>query len=140
MYFKNDKSEIEIFVDGYTDFPEKYSEEVGKNALSCTVFYSLDRAWGKGVLFDELFQTDEIILLHKRITALLEETVDTVDYKDKWNCFTFIAKKNKIDYDVYINIIARGGEDINGNFKMTFSDLKEIAEELNEYIIKYPVV
>lgn len=141
MYFKNENSEIEIIVNGYTEFPEKYDEEIGKNALSCTILYSLSRDWGEGVMFEELFQTSEIILLHDRIIDLLAKKLDTIEYRDEWNYFTFIAQRIKNEFEVYVNIIDRGcSEDINGTFKMTFDELKGIEEELQEYMIKFPIV
>ena len=141
MYFKNENSEIEIIVNGYTELPEKYDEEIGKNALSCTILYSLSRDWGEGVMFEELFQTSEIILLHDKIIDLLAKKLDTIEYRDEWNYFTFIAQRIKNEFEVYVNIINRAGpEDINGTFKMTFDELKGIEEELQEYMIKFPIV
>lgn len=141
MYFKNENSEIEIIVNGYTELPEKYDEEIGKNALSCIILYSLSRDWGEGVMFEELFQTSEIILLHDKIIDLLAKKLDTIEYRDEWNYFTFIAQRIKNEFEVYVNIIDRAGlEDINGTFKMTFDELKGIEEELQEYMIKFPIV
>ena len=141
MYFKNENSEIEIIVNGYTELPEKYDEEIGKNALSCTILYSLSRDWGEGVMFEELFQTSEIILLHDKIIDLLAKKLDTIEYRDEWNYFTFIAQRIKNEFEVYVNIINRAdSEDINGTFKMTFDELKGIEEELQEYMIKFPIV
>ena len=141
MYFKNENSEIEIIVNGYTELPEKYDEEIGKNALSCTILYSLSRDWGEGVMFEELFQTSEIILLHDKIIDLLAKKLDTIEYRDEWNYFTFVAQRIKNEFEVYVNIINRAGsEDINGTFKMTFDELKGIEEELQEYMIKFPIV
>ena len=45
MCFKNENTEIEIIVTGYTKLPEKYDEKIGKNALSCIIPYSLNRDW-----------------------------------------------------------------------------------------------
>lgn len=141
MYFKNETSEIEIFVDGYTDFPEAYSEQIGKNALSCTVAYSLKRAFGNGVLFDELFQTNDIIILHEKIAQLLAGKVETIEYEDKWGYFTFNAKKSENNFEVYINILNRSSkDDINGFFKMTFNELQELKNELQGYMAKFPVI
>ena len=141
MYFKNENSEIEIIVNGYTELPEKYDEEIGKNALSCTILYSLSRDWVEGVMFEELFQTSEIILLPDKIIDLLAKKLDTIEYRDEWNYFTFIAQRIKNEFEVYVNIIDRAGsEDINGTFKMTFDELKGIEEELQEYMIKFPIV
>ena len=141
MYFKNENSEIEIIVNGYTELPEKYDEEIRKNALSCTILYSLSRDWGEGVMFEELFQTSEIILLHDKIIDLLAKKLDTIEYRDEWNYFTFIAQRIKNEFEVYVNIIDRAGsKDINGTFEMTFDELKRIEEELQEYMIKFPIV
>lgn len=141
MYFKNENLEIEIIVNGYTELPEKYDEEIGKNVLSCTVLYSLNRDWGEGVIFEELFQTNEIILLHNKIIDLLAKKVDTIEYRDEWNYFTFNALRIKNEFEVYVNIIDRAdSEDINGTFKMAFDELKEIEEELQEYMVKFPIV
>lgn len=141
MYFKNENTEIEIIVNGYTELPEKYDDKIGKNALSCTIPYSLNRDWGEGVMFEDLFQTDEIILLHNKIINLLAKKVDTIEYRDEWNYFTFNARRTENEFEVYVNVINRAdSEDINGTFKMTFDELKEIEEELSEYMIKFPIV
>lgn len=141
MHFKNSDTEICLTVDGYTDFPEAFSEEIGKNALVCTVSYLLPRDWGEGVLFDEIFQTYDITRFCELLSDLLCNKTDNILYKDEWDYFTFNAKKAGNKFEVYVNIIDRcSTEDINGTFVMTFFELKEIQEELQEYMLKFPSV
>ncbi len=141
MYFKNDKIDIEILVGGYTDSPESYSEEIGKNALSCQVVYSGEDMFD-GVLWDELFQTNGIISLYNEINMLLSEETNQITYRDEWNYFTFNAlRKSNDKYEIYIKIIQKAEkEDLTGTFEYTVNELKELAEELKCYMNLYPVV
>lgn len=92
-------------------------------------------------MFDELFQTDGIVLLHEKIKSLVSGNTDYCEYKDEWECFTLEAKKNGAEYDVYVNILDRSErDDIYGNFKMTLNDLIELEKELYEYVQEFPVV
>ena len=141
MHFQNNDTEIWLTVDGYTDFPEIYDEKRGKNALSCTVGYSLPRDFGKGILFDEIFQTEGIVQLYKLLSDLLTNKINYIEYKDEWDYFTFNVTKDGEMYNVFVNIIDTSEkEDINGTFEMSFLQLKEIEKELLEYTMEFPVI
>lgn len=140
MYFKNEKAEIEILIGGYTDDPEYYGESIGKNALTCQVSY-----WGEelgdGVLWDELFQTDDIVRLYNLAFQLAAGKVDSFAYSDQWGMVIIQAKRNGTRYDFEVGIVQRGaGEYLSDVFPYTKQELMAFIEELGEYKRMYPVI
>jgi len=140
MYFKNEKSEIEILIGGYTDTPEFYEESIGKNALSCQVSYYGEKI-GDGVLWDELFQTDDIVRLHTIALQLANGEVDCFEYKDQWDMVIINAKHNADDYEVEVNVKQKyNGEYLADVFNYTKQELIDLVNELEEYKKTYPII
>ena len=140
MYFKNEKSEIEILIGGYTDTPELYEESIGKNALSCQVNYYGEKI-GDGVLWDELFQTDDIVRLHAMALQLANGEVDCFEYKDQWDMVIINAKHNADSYEVEVNITQRAeGKYLSDVFSYTKQEFMDFVDELEEYQKAYPII
>jgi len=140
MYFKNEKSEIEILIGGYTDTPEFYEESIGKNALSCQVSYYGEKI-GDGVLWDELFQTDDIVRLHTMALQLANGKVDCFEYKDRWDMVIINAKHNADNYEVEVNVKQKyNGEYLADVFNYTKQELIDLVNELEEYKKTYPII
>ncbi len=141
MYFKNEKAEIEILIGGYTDVPQRYDDKIiRKNALACQVyFYGEDL--GDGVLWDDLFQTDDIIRLHCMAVELASGNVDSFSYKDQWDMVLIDAKRNADDYDISVSVIqrSRGNSYLSGKFTYSKQDFMKLIEELEKYKKSYPV-
>ena len=139
MYFKNDKSEIEILVGGYTETPEYYDESIGKNALSCQVSY-FGEELGDGVLWDELFQTDDIVRLCDMANQLANGNVDTFSYKDQWDMVLINAKRDIENYQIEVSVIQRGlGKYLSDIFAYSKQEFTDFIEELEKYKNAYPV-
>ena len=139
MYFKNDKSEIEILVGGYTETPEYYDESIGKNALSCQVSYFGEKL-GDGVLWDELFQTDDIVRLCDMANQLANGNVDTFSYKDQWDMVLINAKRDIENYQIEVSVIQRdSGEYLSDIFAYSKQEFTDFIEELEKYKNAYPV-
>ena len=140
MYFKNEKSEIEILIGGYTDTPEYYEESIGKNALSCQVSYYGEKI-GDGVLWDELFQTDDIVRLHNMALQLANGEVDCFEYKDRWDMVIINAKHNADSYEVEVNVMQRAqGKYLSDVFSYTKQEFMDFVDELEEYKKAYPIM
>ena len=139
MYFKNDKSEIEILVGGYTETPEYYDESIGKNALSCQVSYFGEKL-GDGVLWDELFQTDDIVRLCDMSNQLANGNVDTFSYKDQWDMVLINAKRDIENYQIEVSVIQRGsGKYLSDIFAYSKQEFTDFIGELEKYKNAYPV-
>lgn len=139
MYFKNEKSEIEILIGGYTDTPEFYEESVGKNALSCQVSYYGEEL-GDGVLWDELFQTDDIVRLCDMANQLATGKADSFSYKDQWNMVLINAKRDIENYQIEVSVIQRcSGKYLSDIFSYSKQEFTDFIEELEKYKNAYPV-
>lgn len=138
MFFKNEKSEIEILIGGYTDTPECFEESIGKNALSCQVSY-FGEELGYGVLWDELFQTDDIVRLYNMAIQLANGKVDSFLYKDQWNMVLINAEKGIDNYQIEVSIIQRdSGNYLSGKFVYSKPEFADFIEELKNYKEAYP--
>ena len=139
MYFKNEKSEIEILIGGYTDTPELYEESIGKNALYCQVSFYGEKL-GDGVLLDELFQADDIVRLCDMANQLANGNVDTFSYKDQWDMVLINAKRDIENYQIEVNVIERcSGEYLSDIFSYSKQEFTDFIEELEKYKNAYPV-
>lgn len=140
MYFKNEKKRIEILIGGYTDTPEFFEESIGKNALSCLVSY-----WGEdlgyGVLFDELFQTDDVARLYDMAFCLATSKVDSFTYADQWDLVIINAKRNADSYEIEVNVKIWGEDEyLSGVFNYTKQEFMDFVDELEEYKKVYPII
>ena len=139
MYFKNDKAEIEILIGGYTDTPEYYEESVGKNALSCQMSY-YGEDLGDGVLWDELFQTDDIVRLYDMALCLATGKADSFVYADQWDMVMIRAKQNADSFEMEVSVMQRAqGKYLSAVFPYTKQELMDFVDELGEYKKAYPV-
>ena len=141
MYFENENCTYQIIVMGYTDTPERFSGNIGRNALSCEFSWFENGNW-VGTMWDELFQTDDIIRLYDGIHNVLNHQTDTYSYRDKWDCVimdikTLDSNTFKLSVSVY--------DQSNGCYKSeTFTldenDLRNFTDELTELTKLFPVV
>lgn len=141
MYFENENCAYQIVVLGYTDFPERFSEDVGCNALSCEFSWFKNGNWA-GTMWDELFQTDDIIRLYDGIHNVLNHQTDTYSYRDKWDCVIMNAKH--IDTNTY-ELAVSVYDQIKSNYKsetfhLSENDFRDFADELTELTKLFPVV
>ncbi len=140
MYFKNENSEIEILIGGYTDTPEFYEESIGKNALSCQVSYYGEEL-GDGLLWDELFQTDDIVRLHDMAIQLANGEVGSFAYKDQWDMVLINAKRSKESYQMEVNVMQRvDGKYLSDVFAYSKEEFMDFIEELEKYKKAYPII
>ena len=137
MIFENENSKIEIVVSGYTE-NTCFMEEVRKNILDCIIPYFMDER--HGTLFSSLFMTVDIIILHDKISELLEGKVDFAEHKSEWDAFAFRAIRQGEKYEVYVYIDDFPVGCLEDSFILSVEELEKIKDELGQYMIDYPVV
>ena len=141
MYFKKDDIIFEIFVKGYTEDPEYYGGALGRNALSCQFDYQKSTE-EFGILWDELFQTDDIVRLYNGIYDMLYEKNDSFSYADEWGYVKINARRlSSIKYELVVSVYDRSEDkDISEFFYLSTDDMKDFVDELRELTRRFPVV
>lgn len=110
-----------------------------KNALSCQMSY-YGEDLGDGVLWDELFQTDDIVRLYDMALCLATGKVDSFVYADQWDMVMIHAKKKADSYEMEVSVMQRAqGKHLSAVFSYTKQELMDFVDELGEYKKAYPV-
>lgn len=138
MYFRNDHAELEILIGGYTDCPERYSEEVGKNALECQASFEDHQTGRNFVMWDEIFQTDEIAEIRDGIQTILSSQKDSYIFDSQYKTFAISLhiEGERYSAKVYLHSV---GDDVTENFLLSRDELSELLDYLSDCCEKFPV-
>ncbi len=140
MYFEKDGTSLEILTGAYTEKPEGMfiSKEVWLNSLNCVTIYYKENPYHNEILFEELFQAYDVVLLHKKIHQLLINQIQEVHFQTSYKELRMDILKQDDAYQVKIYIVNRAEEDIEETFSISHHQLSDIEEELMERSQTYP--
>ena len=140
MYFEKKDTSLEILIGAYTENPEwlYISKDVWLNTLNCVTIYYKKNPYCDEVLFEELFQSQDVGKLRINLIRLLQKQIPAVHFKTEYGEFSVDIVPKKNNYQVHIYIINRANDDIEESFLVTHQELCDIEAELKERSETYP--
>lgn len=140
MYFEKEGTSLEILIGAYTEKPEGLyiSKDVWLNVLNCMTIYYRENPYHDEILFEDLFQTQDVVSLYKNIHQLLYNQVSEIHFKTEYEELRMDIIPQDNNYQVKIYIVNRAEDDIEEMFSISRQQLCDIADELKERSETYP--
>ncbi len=139
MWFESDTVSLDILIGGYTDRPWYFkTEHMGMNALECQVCYTNEETGRNFVMFDEVFQTEEIAMIRNGLKSVLSGAQEEFIFHSEYETFAIAVWRDGSDFKIIVQV-----QNIDGNIRESFQADKALLTEnynyLNACCEQYPV-
>lgn len=139
MWFENDTAYLEILIGGYTERPWYFkTEHMGLNALECQVAFDKNESGRNFVMWDEVLQTEEIVMIRDGLEKILSGAEEKFIFHSEYETFAIAVWTNEVGFEVLVQL-----QNIDGNVREQFRlDVNALSENYNYLKVcceKYPV-
>jgi len=139
MTFKKDNVVLGIMVAGYADRPFCYGEsQMLKNILEGQLLYKNDVSRQKFMLFEELFQTEDVLSIRDGIADVLAKKAVKYDFHNEYETLSICVESAGEAYQATIHL-QYADKNVTESFEQSRDELNDIMAYLTKCSEEFPV-